>query len=146
MLESFHWFAGEAFDLIVHDLVDLPSDRCVVAEGFRLLPSLVSPLLASDERAVWLLPTPQFRTAAFESRRPAGLPWTFVDQTSNPARALANLLERDRMFTDRIRDECRQLGLRAIEIGVGTTSVDATELVASAMGLSDEHSTSEGHT
>jgi len=138
MLESFHWFRGEAFDLIVQDLLALPDDRPVVAEGFRLLPGLVEPLLASDDRAAWLLPTPEFRRAAFDARRPDGAPWGFVDHTSDPERALANLLERDRMFTEHIRDECRRLGLRVIDIDVELSALEAAALVAGSLGLSNE--------
>jgi 2-phosphoglycerate kinase len=135
MLETFHWFRGEGFDLIVDDLLALPSDPPVIAEGFRLLPSLVKPLLAASGRAAWLLPTPEFRRAVFEGRRPSGPPWTFVNETSNPERALANLLERDRMFTDELRDEARRLGLHVIEVGLGTTEDDTAELVMSALAL-----------
>src|SRR5215469_7248970 len=45
MLESFHWFQGELFSLIVQDLLDLPAKPGLIAEGFRLLPRLVKPLL-----------------------------------------------------------------------------------------------------
>lgn len=135
MLETFHWFLGEGFSLIVDDLLDLSSDPPVIAEGFRLLPALVRPLLAASGRAVWLLPTPEFRRAAFERRQPSGPPWAFVSETSNPERALANLLDRDRMFTDQLRDEARHLGLRVIEVGLGTTEDDAGELVTAALGL-----------
>src|SRR5258705_115728 len=46
MLETFHWFRGEGFDLIVEDLLRLATDPCVVVEGFRALPLLVKPLLS----------------------------------------------------------------------------------------------------
>jgi hypothetical protein len=72
MLDSFHWFRGEGFHLIVEDLVRLPKDPPVVVEGFRLLPDLVHPLLADPRRAVWLLPTPAVRYAAFESQLVVG--------------------------------------------------------------------------
>jgi hypothetical protein len=39
------------------------------------------------------------------------------------------------MFTDQLRDEARRLGLRVIEIGLGTTEDDAAELVTSALAL-----------
>jgi hypothetical protein len=55
MLEDFHWYRGEAFDLIVEDLLALPTDRGVIAEGSRLLPERVAPLLADPRRGVWLL-------------------------------------------------------------------------------------------
>src|SRR5918997_648485 len=33
MLETFHWFRGEGFRLIVEDLLSLPRERGVIAEG-----------------------------------------------------------------------------------------------------------------
>lgn len=41
MLETFHWFRGEGFGLILDDLLRLPAEPGVIAEGFRLLPRLV---------------------------------------------------------------------------------------------------------
>lgn len=99
MLDTFHWFHGELFQPIIDDLMNLPAQPGVIAEGFRLLPHLVQPLLANPRRAVWLLPTPEFRRAAFTSR---GTLWDIPRKTSNPGRALHNLLERDRMFTERL--------------------------------------------
>src|SRR5438094_10550689 len=46
MLETFPWFRGECFDPIVDDLLDLAAEPSVIAEGFRLLPHLVQPVLA----------------------------------------------------------------------------------------------------
>src|SRR6202020_396652 len=85
MLETFHWFRGEGFELIVEDLLRLPAEPGVIAEGFRLLPRLVQPLLAEPGHAVWLLPTPGFRRAAFASR---GSMWEIAGKTSDPERAL----------------------------------------------------------
>ncbi len=45
MFETFHWFRGEGFNLIVEDLLDMPREQAVIVEGFRLLPHLVKPLL-----------------------------------------------------------------------------------------------------
>jgi hypothetical protein len=131
MLETFHWFRGEGFELIVEDLLWLPAAPAVIAEGFRLLPRLVQPLLTRPEHAVWLLPTPGFRRAAFGRRGSLG---QIAGRTSDPDRALANLLERDRLFTERLRRETGELGLRAIEVD---TTMDEDELagrVAQAFG------------
>lgn len=68
MLETFHWFRGEGFRLLVEDLLCLLRESGVIAEGFRLLPRLVKALLPAPGRAIWLLPTPDFRWAVFESR------------------------------------------------------------------------------
>ncbi len=51
MRETFHWFRGEGFGLIIEDLLGLPSDTGVIAEGLRLLPHLVRPPRARPKRA-----------------------------------------------------------------------------------------------
>ena len=132
MLETFHWFRGEGFRLIVEDLLALPAQPPVVAEGFRLLPHLVEPLLADRRHAVWLLPTPELRYALFERR---GSLWRIAGRTDDPPRALRNLLERDRLFTDRLREETRRLGLPVIEVDATTPEEDVARRVAAAFGL-----------
>ncbi|MGP3971319.1 hypothetical protein [Streptomyces sp. 6N223] len=133
MLETFHWFRGEGFGLIVEDLLRLPSDRRVVVEGFRLLPHLVRPLLAEPRHAVWLLPTAEFRQAAIRSRATPG--GGFIGKTSDPDRAGRNIAERDRMFVERLREETARLELRAIEVGTGMTEDDLAGRVTEAFGL-----------
>jgi hypothetical protein len=132
MLETFHWFRGEGFGLIVEDLLDLPQEPGVVVEGFRLLPRLVKPLLTVPRQAVWLLPTPEFRRTALDSR---GSLWTIAGRTSDPERALRNLLERDRLFTDRLAEETRRLGLPAIPVDTTMDEDDLAEEVARALAL-----------
>jgi hypothetical protein len=133
MLDTFHWYRGEGFRLIVDDVLRMPV-RPVLVEGFRLLPHLVAPLLDTPRQAVWLLPTPQFRRFALESR--GGL-WTIAAKTSDPERALRNLLARDRMFTERLTGETRRLGLQSIEVH-NTMAEDAlAEQVAKALDLAD---------
>lgn len=122
MLDSFHWFKGEGFDFIIEDLLALPSDKPVIAEGFRLLPKRVKPLLSSARNAVWLLPTPDFRERAFDAR---GRIWDIPRQTSDPGRALANLLTRDAMFTERLIQEVGEMGLEGIVVD-GTETEDET--------------------
>lgn len=132
MLETFHWFRGEGFHLIIEDLLRLPARPGVIVEGFRLLPRLVKPLLAEPGRAVWLLPTPGFRRAAFDSR---GTLWEIARKTSNPDRALGNLLERDRMFTERLDLEARRLDLRVIAVDTTVAEAQLAGQVTEAFGL-----------
>lgn len=133
LLETFHWFHGEGFNLIVEDLLSLPHEPAVIAEGFRLLPRLVQPLLSVRAHAVWLLPTPAFRQAVFASR--GGSSWGFLAKTSDPGRALHNLLERDRMFTAIVRQETVQLGLPGIEVDTRTTEDDLANRATEMFGL-----------
>jgi hypothetical protein len=133
MLETFHWFRGEGFRLIVEDLLSLPCEPGVVAEGFRLLPRLVRPLLSVPAQSVWLLPTPDFRQAVVESR--GGSASGFLAKTTDPERALRNLLERDRMFTDVLREETARLAVPAIEVDATTTEDDLARRVTEGFGL-----------
>lgn len=133
MLETFHWFRGEGFNLIIEDVLSLPRETGVIVEGFRLLPHLVKPLLSVSNRAVWLLPTPEFRQAVIDSR--GGSAWGFLAKTSDPDRALRNLLERDRMFTDMLREEASRLGLAAIEVDLTTTEDHLVRQVSGVFGL-----------
>jgi 2-phosphoglycerate kinase len=131
MLDTFHWYRGEGFDLLVEDLLALPTDRGLIAEGFRLLPELVAPLLAEPRRAVWLLPTPEFRRAAFESR---GALWQIAGRTSDPERALRNLLDRDRMFTERLDATAAGLSLPVIHVEPAMTEDHLAARVADSFG------------
>lgn len=133
MLDTFHWFRGEGFGLIVEDLLRLPREPGVVVEGFRLLPRLVLPLLTASARAVWLLPTPGFREAVMESR--GGAASGFLARTADPGRALRNLLDRDRMFTDLLREETARLDLPSVEVDTATSEDDLATRVAEALGL-----------
>ena len=133
MLETFHWFHGEGFRSIVEDLLTLPRKPGVIVEGFRLLPRLVEPLLGVPARAVWLLPTPEFRRSVIERR--GGSATGFLARTSDPEKALRNLLERDRMFTDIVRTETAQLELPMIDVDGGMTEDDLAGQVTAVFGL-----------
>jgi len=133
LLETFHWFQGEGFKLIIEDLLRLPRERGVIVEGFRPLPRLVKPLLSVPPHGVWPLPTPAFRQAVLESR--GGSAWGFLGRTSDPERALHNLLERDRMFTEILREETSRLEVTAIEIDSTMTEDDLAKRVTELFGL-----------
>lgn len=132
MLETFHWFRGEGFGLIVGNLLKLPPDKGVIVEGFRLLPQLVKPLLHHTSQGVWLIPTPEFRLAAFEGR---GSLWSIAERTSNPERALSNLLERDRLFTACLQDMVEKAGMPFINVDSSITESVLEDRVATQFAL-----------
>ncbi len=132
MLETFHWFQGEGFDLVLEDLLAMPEERPILAEGFRLLPRLVAPLLSRPNQAVWLAPTPEVRRAAFEKR---GSTWDIPRKTTDPDKALANLLARDGLFTDLVVKEAAALQLRVIEVTDDLTLAEVTKRVAESLDL-----------
>jgi hypothetical protein len=133
MYQTFQWFAGEGFRLIVEDLLALPEDPPILVEGFRLLPRLVAPLLSHPNQAVWLVPTPEFRRAAFDNR---GFTWEIPKKTSKPEQALSNLLIRDRRFTDEVVKEAAALQLHIIEVDGAVCVDEMAARVADRIGLS----------
>lgn len=126
MLETFHWFNGEGFDLILEDLLDFPKHQRVIAEGFRLLPKLLKPLLTSPKQALWLIPTPEFRVIATESR---GSVWDIPNKTSQPEKALSNLRTRDAMFTERLSKDTEMLQLPTISVDGSKSEDEACQIV-----------------
>lgn len=132
MYETFPWFQGEGFNLILEDLLALPENLLVLVEGFRLLPRLVAPLLSLPHQAVWLIPTPKFRRVAFDSR---GFTWHIPRQTSDPSRALTNLLARDQLFTDEVHNEAAALHLSTIEVDGSQSADELSALVGKRLGL-----------
>jgi cytidylate kinase len=133
MLETFHWFRGEGFGLIVEDLLRMPRETCVVVEGFRLLPHLVQPLLTEPGHAVWLLPTPEFRQAALTSRATPGE--SFTARTSDPERANRNIAARDHMFTERLREETARLRLPTVTVDLTLSEDELAERVSRVFRL-----------
>ena len=132
MLEMFPWFKGEGFHLIIEDLLALPADQPVIVEGFRLLPRYVQPLLARPEAGLWLIPTPAFRAAAFKSR---GTLRTIAGRTSDPDRALRNLLARDDLFTRRLQEDATAAGLATVGVDTGMTEAVLLDIVERHFGL-----------
>jgi hypothetical protein len=97
------------------------------------LPRLVKPLLSVPGHALWLLPTPAFRQAVIESR--GGAASGFLARTTDPEAALRNLLERDRMFTDILREETARLEVPAVEVNATLTEDYLAERVTEVFGL-----------
>jgi hypothetical protein len=132
MYRTFPWFHGEGFELLTEDVGALSDDGIVLAEGFRLLPALVWPHLAQPAHALWLIPTPTFREAAFSARGAGDAFWL---RTTDPQQALANLLERDRIFTNVLAAEAGRLGLSTRVVDGARSLEDTADAVAEQFGL-----------
>lgn len=81
---------------------------------------------------MWLLDTPKFRRVAFDSR---GTTWQIPQKTTDPHRALENLLARDALFTEDLRKEATALRLKVIDVDVGMTVDESVTLVRNALDL-----------
>lgn len=97
----------ERFAMALDDLLALPSDVPIIAEGPGLFPECVAPLLSEPGRALWLVPTPDFKRSSAIRRDKPGSRW----ETSDPARAQRNLIERDLLMGEHIRHNAERRGL-----------------------------------
>ena len=103
----------------------------MLADGFRLLPRLVAPPDAAGGRGLAAAHA-GLPAAGFEQR---GSLWSIAGRTSDPGRALANLLERDSLFTDRLSAETQALDLPTIVVDGSQDEDSLVDHVARLFGL-----------
>lgn len=99
------------FALVLEDLLALPRERLIIAEGPRALPWCVAPVIGSSRQAIFLLPTPERRDVVAERRWGPGQVRRFPG-IDDRVIALAKLRKRDAILDSRIITACRDLGLR----------------------------------
>lgn len=106
------------------DLAGLP-DVPTVVEGPQILPDLVPP----GDQALFLDPTPEFQRAVLEQR---SMP------SSDPSRALAARLIKDRLYADRVATLARELGFPVLVMdGSGDLEAEAEALLEIPDGAGD---------
>lgn len=110
----------ERVGLAVEDLLALPADRPIVAEGPGFIPEALLPLLASPRQAIWLVPSEAFKRESHARRGKSA--WRAT--TSDPERAYRNHVERDLLMAEHYRRQARALGVPLIEVD-GSRSVEA---------------------
>lgn len=106
--------------LIIEDLLALPRDRPIIAEGPGFFPEAVLPFLSDPRQALWMAPSEGFKRSSHERREKGA--WR-VRLVSDPERAERNHIERDLLFAEMYRRECAKLDLPLIEVD-GTRSAD----------------------
>jgi hypothetical protein len=125
LVERFLAASARRFLLVLEDLAALASGTLVVAEGPTLLPDLVHPHLASPAHALVLVPTDDFSERML-TRRGGGRGLG----TSDPERAHAALLARNRFLHRTIRERALALGLPMVEVDGSLTLEETERLVA----------------
>jgi len=115
----------ERFSLICDDLRLMPHKPPVLAEGPRLFPKLIAPVLTSPHQAVWLIPTAAFALASQERRNKP----TMRFESSDPERLRENFLARERLLAEHIESEVARLGLPFIEVDGRRTAEEIADEV-----------------
>jgi 2-phosphoglycerate kinase len=103
----------DRFEWVLDDLRALYSPRPIIAEGWGLRPELVAPLLETPNRMVVMVPTEDFRQHQLSTLPRAAAMGT---HTSDPARAQANRVARDRLVAEDAVRQAEAQGIRVIEV------------------------------
>jgi adenylate kinase family enzyme len=115
----------DRFPLVIEDLLAMPKEPMIVAEGFGLLPELLLPLLSTKYQAIWFVPTEAFKWASMARR---GKP-SFGAQVSDPDRAKINLFTRDIMLAEYIKEQVLAQGYTLLEIDGSRSAEQITDRV-----------------
>jgi hypothetical protein len=108
------WFedhARQRFQLVIDDLLRLPDDAPVIADGPQLLPELVGPRLAELERAIFIVADSALQRELVMARGSL----TYA-QTRDPERALANRVARDAILAERLARAAAERNLSVVEV------------------------------
>jgi hypothetical protein len=109
----------ENFPFALEELLALPKEPLIVAEGFEFLPELVEPLISTPRQAIWFMPTETFRRDSFDRRGKTA----FHANRSDPERAAYNHFNRDRLFAQHVKEQALGRNLKLLEID-GSLSLD----------------------
>jgi hypothetical protein len=97
--------------MALDDLRALPATPPIVAEGPGFFPDCVAPLLSDPRQGVWLVPSETFKRASVARRDKLS-----TVPLSDRERAVENLIERDLLMAEHVRQRAHALGLDVIEI------------------------------
>lgn len=120
------------FDLVIEDLLALPEENFIVAEG-NFFPACVVPYLSSPHQAIWLVPTDSF---CEQARRRKRVELTRRQQRhgvysegSDPEKRLHNLIDRDRLLARYVKRQAEEYHLPLYEVDGSRSLEEMTELV-----------------
>ncbi len=115
-------FYREQFDFLRAELAALPGDGGVLVEGADLLPDLLKAIGVPMDRAVWMVPTPQFQLRHYALRD-----WVpaYLQDCADPEQAFRNWMQRDTLFAGHVAELAAAVGGRVITVD-GTRSLEET--------------------
>lgn len=120
------------FELVIEDLLALPKDNFIVAEG-NFFPASVKPYLSSLQQAIWLVPTDDFCAQARRQKK-AELARRqkrhgVYNEGSDPEKRLQNLIERDRLLARYVKQQAEEQHLTVHTVDGSQSLAEMAELV-----------------
>ena len=124
------WTRG--FDLVIEDLLALPKENFIVAEG-NFFPECVASYLSSPHQAIWLVPTDSFCEQG-RRRKHAELVKRqqrhgVYNEGSDPEKRLRNIIERDCQLARYVKRQAEAYHLPLYEVDGSRSLEEMTELV-----------------
>jgi hypothetical protein len=112
---------AERFEMVIEDLLAMPAGPPILAEGWGLRPDDLAPLLDSPDKAIFLVPTEEFRQHQIRTLPRAGQ--LGGARLSDPDRAQRNRVARDRLLAEDVAESARRHGLTVVMVD-GSQGVD----------------------
>lgn len=120
------------FHLVIEDLLAMPKESIIVAEG-NFFPASVAPYLSQPHQAIWLVPTDTFcerarrqkRAALIERQKRHGV----YNEGSNPEKRLQNIIARDQQLARYVKQQAEELHLPLYEVDGNRSLEEMTDLV-----------------
>ena len=109
----------ERFAMVLEDLMNMPRNKIILAEGPGFFPESVAPVIGSKHQAVWLVPTDEFKWASMARRGKIER----RQKMSDPERAVNNLFARDMLMAKHVAQEAKLRNLMVFEVD-GSLSIN----------------------
>jgi len=120
------------FHLVIEDLLALPKENIIVAEG-NFFPACVAPYLSSPHQALWLVPTDAFCEQARRQKRAALIKRQkrhgVYNEGSDSEKRLCNIIDRDCQLAHHVKQQAEERQLHIYEVDGSRSLEEMTELV-----------------
>lgn len=122
-------FYHEQFDFL---RAEFGTDEPLLVDGADLLPELLCGAGISLDRAIWIVPTPEFQLRHYSARE-----WVdaYLKDCPDPATAFENWMRRDMLFADHVRERALAGGGRVVIVDGSRSIEESARLVAAHFGL-----------
>jgi hypothetical protein len=120
------------FELVIEDLLALPKESFIVAEG-NFLPACVAPYLSSPHQAIWLVPTDAFCEQGRRQR------WNELarrqqrhgvySEGSDPEKRRRNIIARDQYLARYVKQQAETMHFTLYEVDGSRSPAEMTALV-----------------
>lgn len=117
----------ERCGMAIEDLLAMPKQSMIVAEGPGFFPACVAPLMVHPHQAIWLVPTEAFKRESAARRNKL----TARNETSDPARAQRNWYARDLGLVAHVTRGAQDYGLTLLTVD-GAQSLDEMAALVAA--------------